>query len=326
MINQLIAQHYGFKVLSYQQLSVGAGSNTYLVETDQGKFILKNPARNEMNNPEIEPQLCEFIMENGIPVSEFIKNRSDSYITQEGDDQFHLQKFVDGSIFPFNHAPDWLMRDSAQLLGKIHATLRDFPPLPVGIGESFFRNMTPQSALRSYFDSIEIARDRGDHQSEADLKFRIDLMQRFEIVLPDLDELTCGNTHGDYVISQMICGENQVNAIIDWTSACIHPLTWEIMRSFVYAEPSCAHGQITIEKLVQYILEYLKFNTLSLTDIQWMPDIFYYQIAVCDYYHQYYSSTAENSNLFLQQAQFSTQLMRWFDQNLDELKYQLLKM
>lgn len=57
-----------------------------------------------------------------------------------------------------------------------------------------------------------------------------------------------------------------------------------------------------------------------------MPDIFYYQIAVCDYYHQYYSSTAENSNLFLKQARFSTQLMRWFDQNLDELKYQLVKM
>lgn len=325
MIKKITNKHYGYEVLNYQQLSVGAGSNTYLVETDQGKYILKNPGKNEMNNPAMEPQLCAFLLEKEIPVSVFIKNHSGSYLTQEGSELFHLQKFVEGNIYPFHKAPTWLMADSAQLLGKTHAILREFPKLPIGIGENFFRKMTPDKALRSYFESVEIARNRGDHQAEDDLNFRIYLLRRYELIPPDLSKFTCGNTHGDYVINQMICGQNQINAIIDWTSACVHPLVWEIMRSFVYSEPSCAQGQINVEKLVRYLHEYLQFHPLPLADINFMPYIFYYQIAVCDYYHQYYYSTAENRTLFADQAHFSTQLMRWFDQHLDDLSDQLNK-
>lgn len=325
MIEKIISKHFGLEVLRYQQLAEGAGSSTYLVETDQGKYILKKPDKNGMNNPFIEPKLCAFLLYNGIPVTEFVKNQAGSYLTSEGDELFHLQKFMEGFIHPFNQASPWLMKTSAEVLGKIHKVLCNFEQLPVGIGQNFFKNMTPRSTLPTYLETIALAQQRGDHKIEEDLKFRIELIQRFDISPVDFDALTCGNSHGDYLISQMICEEDKINAIIDWTSACRHPFVWEIMRSFVYAEPSCANGEIDFQLLISYIQSYLEFFPLTGNDLWNMPRVFFYQIAVCDYYRQYYYSSSENRDLFLHQAHFSTQLMRWFDKNLEELCSHLAK-
>jgi hypothetical protein len=56
-----------------------------------------------------------------------------------------------------------------------------------------------------------------------------------------------------------------------------------------------------------------------------MPKLFYYQLAVCDYYNQYYQSAAENRNIYLHQARFSTKLMKWFEGNIEHLTEMLLK-
>jgi len=47
--------------------------------------------------------------------------------------------------------------------------------------------------------------------------------------------------------------------------------------------------------------------------------LFYYQIAVCDYYGQYYASTAANREIYLRQAFLSTGLLRWFEKHIEEL-------
>ena len=69
----------------------------------------------------------------------------------------------------------------------------------------------------------------------------------------DLGKLTCCNTHGDYNINQIICGENKVNAVIDWTSACRHPVIWEITRSFYYADPGCVNEGLNEVKFRDYV-------------------------------------------------------------------------
>lgn len=60
--------------------------------------------------------------------------------------------------------PDWFMTQSANMLGKIHRALKDFDPLPVGIGESFFQNMTPQNAEKSYLRTLEHAKSQNNVQ------------------------------------------------------------------------------------------------------------------------------------------------------------------
>ena len=320
MIDRLIKEHYNIDVSYYTKLGVGAGSNTYYIKTAGGKqFILKNANINEANNPQSEPELCAHLLARGIPVSEFAPDIYGNYIWYDCDDVYHMQKFITGISYEVHCAPDWLMVEMPKMLGKIHTALSDYKDLPVGIGENFFRCMTPQFALSSYERSLEYAATNGYIDLIDSLQYRIKLMSHFDLPEIDLTKLTRTATHGDFFISQLICRETEIAAVIDWTSACVHPVVWEIIRSFIYGSPFCKDGIINISELVEYTRNYLKYAPLNSSDLKMMPYVFYYQISVCDYFGQYFQSNADNRYIYLDQAVLSTKMMRWLEKHAAEL-------
>jgi Putative homoserine kinase type II (protein kinase fold) len=324
-IKNLIECQYGFRVFDINKLTIGAGSNTYEINTECGKYILKNVDRNETNNPQNEPALCDFLLQKGIPVSEFVKNKNGQFLWVHDGKNYHMQKFVDGITPKWHSAQDSLLCEAARTLAKIHTVLQGYSPLPVGIGENFYKFMTPERALDSYQRSYQHAVDINDFDSAEDLSFRVQLVQRITIPTICLDELTRRNTHGDYFISQLICDETKINAIIDWTTACIHPVVWEIVRFYVYAAPECKDGEINFDRFLMYVKEYLQYACLTVNDIRTMFHVFFHQIIVCDYYNQYYQSTADNKKIYLHQAILSTKLMRWFDKNICDLSSRVIR-
>ena len=324
-MKRLLKEYYGIDLVHWEKSSVGAGSDTYFVTCTDGKYVVKYPAASEINHPEAEPELCEYLLAKEIPVCQFLRNKEGKFLTVDKNGrQFHVQRFIEGKMYELNTAPDWFLTESAQMLGKIHAALREYKGLPVGIGADFFKYMTPERALDSYRRSLTIAKNRGDQDNAADLEYRIGFMQRFPAYTFDLAELTCCATHGDFFISQIICGAYKINAVIDWTTACVHPVVWEIVRSYVYASPSCKDGQIDMDEFLRYVAEYRKFAPLNEYDLLCMARLYYYQIAVCDYYGQYYASTADNRDIYLHQAVFSTKLLRWFESHVETLTAKLL--
>ncbi len=324
MNREIIQRLYGLEITGIEKSAVGAGSDTYFITCKDGRYVVKFPSASEINHPESEPALCEFLLSKGVCASEFLKNSNGQYISaDENGRKFHVQKFAEGKVYDLNTAPSWLLKESAALLGKIHRALAGYPPLPEGIGPNFFRFMTPETALNSYQNTLTIAKENGPTEIAEDLSYRIGLMQRFPRYYFDMDLLTRRNTHGDFFISQLICGNKAINAVIDWTTACVHPVVWEIIRSYVYASPKCREGRMDIPEFLDYLSAYLEYAPLTAYDIQTMPSLFYYQIAVCDYYGQYYQSKAENREIYLHQAVFSTKLMKWFEENLQILTEEL---
>ncbi|MGN0636905.1 MAG: phosphotransferase enzyme family protein [Huintestinicola sp.] len=319
-MDKLLKKMYGLNVTELEHSANGAGSETFFADCDEGKFVVKFPSTSEMNDPCAEPALCEYLQEKGISVCRFIKNKNGEYIsTDEKGRLFHVQEYIRGQVLDWNTAPPSILRDSAETLGRIHAALKDHSGLQAGIGEDFFRYMTPENALRSYENTLVTAEARRDEKTVCDLRYRIGMIKRFPGFTLDLDRLTLTPTHGDYFISQLICSENRIKAVIDWTTACVHPAIWEIVRSYVYAAPECARGEISPEGLTAYFSHYLSFSELNRYDIKMSVKLFYYQLAVCDYYAQYYASEARNSVIYLRQAEFSTALLRWFEKNEEML-------
>ena len=311
MFEQVLKAQYGLTVKSMRKSSIGAGSDTWFVYCEEGDFVLKYPAVSDINHPEREPQLCEFLNNHGIPVCSFLKNHSGNYFSEDSQGRkFTLQKLIRGTTPDWNTASDAILEESAELLGKIHSILKDYPSLPVGIGEDFFKHMTPKRAAESYQRSLVIAQSRNDSQIEKDLKRRISFIEQFPDMSFDLQKLTVRNTHGDYFISQFICDNGHLKAVIDWTTACVHPVIWEIMRSYVYSSPKCIDGKIDSDELQRYVEAYCRYGTLNEYDMKNLLALFYYQIAVCDYYGQYYASTADNRDIYLRQAVFSTKLLK----------------
>ena len=320
----LMRRLYGLTVTNIEKSTVGAGSDTYFISCKEGRYVVKFPSVSEINNPGAEAAICEFLLGKGIRVSEFLKIKNGQYVsTDDSGRNFHVQKLIDGTVYELNTAPRWLLQESAALLGKIHTALAGYPPLPEGIGGNFFRFMTPSAALQSYESTLRIAQENKQAAVGQDLAYRIGLMKRFPDYRFDMERLTRRNTHGDYFISQLICGSETINAVIDWTTACVHPVVWEIIRSYVYASPKCKEGEIDIPEFMDYLSSYLEYAPLNAYDIQMMPKLFYYQISVCDYYNQYYQSTAANRAIYLHQAVFSTKLMKWFEKNMQAFTAQL---
>ena len=311
MFETLLRKQYGLHLKGMHKSQVGAGSDTWFLDCTEGKFVLKFPSNSEINHPELEPELCAYLRENGVPACDFLKNTAGGFVSETDNGQvFTLQRLLPGSTLEWNTATEGLLLESAQLLGKIHRVLEDYPPLPEGIGAGFFALMMPKRALESYQNSLSVADQRGDQQSTAELQWRIDFMERFPQWQFDLTKLTLRNTHGDYFISQFLCEKGHLSAVIDWTTACVHPVIWEIMRCFVYGAPGCSEGEIDRSMLDRYLDAYCRYGTLNSYDVQNLFKLYWYQIAVCDYYGQYYASNASNREIYLKQARLATKLLQ----------------
>jgi Ser/Thr protein kinase RdoA (MazF antagonist) len=312
VIAALVARHYALDVAGCERASGGVGGHAYRITAQDGRrYILKQVDANAMNHPEREPALNAYLAAHGIPVASFVATRRGGYVWRHEGRVCHLQTCVEGAIPAPNAAPEGLMAASAELLGRIHHVLRDYPPLPEGIGSAFWAAMTPERACASYERSLGIARQTDDAEAEEALGERLRIAAGLGDLPFDPQRLSRGNTHGDYVIGQLVCGRGEIRAVIDWTSACVHPLCFEVLRSFVHAEPTCATGAIDAERLLRYVGAYRRYYPLTSDDLAAMPWLYYWQLAVCDYYGQAYGADPAYRPLFMRQAAFATRLLRW---------------
>lgn len=273
-----------------------------------------------MNHAEREPEVCEHLLKKGIPVCRFLKNRQGNAISvDESGRKFHVQRFIEGNVYGYHQAPEWLMRESAIMRAKIHGALADFTSLPIGIGSDFFKYRTPQSALKGYQNTLQKAIENGEDEIVEDIRSNMRILEHFPPYQFKLEKFTCANTHGDFMITQLICGENGINGVIDWTTVCVHPIVWEIIRFYVYASPLCMNGEIDIPDFTDYVRTYCINGKLNSYDLENMAQMFFYFTAVCDFYGQYFDSPSKNRSIYLQQAKLSSNLLVWFDAHVEEL-------
>jgi hypothetical protein len=155
------------------------------------------------------------------------------------------------------------------------------------------------------------------------IKYKMRLIDSISDMKFDISKMTCKNTHGDYKIQQIICGKDKINAVIDFTSACVHPISWEIIRSYISADNKCIAGNVDTENLKEFISSFLEYGSLNSYDLKTMPYIYYYQNLVSDYFGQYYKSECTNKNLILDDAFFSLNQCKWFEHNISKLENEL---
>ena len=319
-LRQRLYKLYGLEAGSIRTARFGAGSLTYLVDCAGESYVVKYPSENSMNHPEAEPALCEFLLGAGVSVCRFLPDLHGRMISADENGRlFHVQRLLPGETLPYHSAPPWLMERSAALLADIHRALLDYPTLPTGIGGEFFRRRTPERTLAGYGNTLRRAEEAGHGEMAEEIRSNMEILRRFPSYEFDTQRLTMVNTHGDYTITQLLCGEGQINAVIDWTTACVHPAVWEVMRSYVYASPLCARGEIDIGDLLDYVRAYLIRFPLTDYDLENMGRLFFYFTAVCDFYGQYLGAMTPNRDIYWQQARLSSGLLRWFEGHNDEL-------
>lgn len=323
-IKIILSNNYNIhEIESINRVNTGYGSECYYISTNDNSYIFKLVERNPMSFSDEMWLVHEVLSNAGIPVSKLYTNINGQIITQYKEKDSFLQSYIKGKVFQQNTAPDWFMTESSLMLGRIHKALEAIPLLKEGMGESFLNCLKTDGIKHYYQDSLEIALTKGHHKIVSDIEYRLHILDHIKNLKFDLKKFTLKNTHGDYKIDQLICGDNVINGIID-IDACVHPIVWEIIRSYTYASPECINGNINIENMKRYVDSYLKVCELNCYDLKMMPYFYFFQLVVCNYFGQYYGMTHPNKNLLLDNAHWSTSLCRWFENNVQYLSDQLL--
>ena len=98
-MNACLKHLYSLDSIKIEKSGVGAGSDTFFVTCTDGKYVVKYPAVSEINHPEAEPELCEYLLAHGIPVCQFLRNKEGHFLTtDESGRLFHVQRFIEGKM------------------------------------------------------------------------------------------------------------------------------------------------------------------------------------------------------------------------------------
>jgi len=306
-LERLIEQHYGLCVRALTRVDEGAGGEVYVADTDAGRFVLKGTAGDDPRAQK-EPFIVEYLARQGILAPEFLPVEGGGWFFRGDGKRYSLRPYVEGTVYSYHEAPAWLMVESAQMQGRIHAALAGFGPLPQALGPDFLTFLRSDAPRASYRKTLALAEKAGDADVLEDIAFRLSLLHTLRERSYDYARFTVGNTHGDYKIQNLVCGEGRIAAVIDWTSACALPLCLEVIRAWVHAAPA-----FSLEGLRAYTEEYQRFSPLSDYDLRTMPYIFRDLLLASDYYGQYYASKSRNRAAYLAEARFTTRVLRWME-------------
>lgn len=329
-IKEYIYDRYHIEVISVRKQDIGS-ANCYKVIGKDGIYLFKEfQSKYKQSDIEREICICNYLNRHGIVCCNFIQNTFGNYINSYEEKITHLQTFVEGKTFEMNCMPDIILFKEAKLLGRINKYLKKTPKLPVGFNSSWFNTWNSGESINKYKKIICHAEKLDDINIKTkiveDCEFKIKLLNN-----TTLDEryckLTQGNSHGDYNNFQLICSDNDINAVVDFSGAAYVPLVWELMRSYTYSTTECqAAKRIDFNKFKKYIDAYLTENELTLLDVEMMPYFYYFNILRSTYgYPQYINSCIENSpSDIINFAVWRTELCGWLYKNKEELS-QFLK-
>ena len=316
IISDLLSNHYGILPLSVKKLKLGT-ANCFQVY-DGSKYYFLKEFQSDILEEEVvrEAELLEYLSEAEVPVTRFYKTVHNEFVIKYQDHIICLERYIDGHTYGYNDLPLHLLPKVGRMLGKLHRALKDYP-LPVGMSEQWLDSISADSVIAKYDELIEIAEGKADAdklpQLMDDLQYKKQLAVRCEDYKKYYNGITYCSTHGDYQGCQLIWEQEEIKAVIDFSAAACLPVTWELMRSFVQSSNVCrTTATIDIAALCDYVREYMKYSTLTKSDMVAMPYVYLFQLAQSRYgYPQYLLNTdSEDREGLLRFAFWRTKMCR----------------
>jgi thiamine kinase-like enzyme len=280
-LEKLILDNYNIEIKNMLIIDSHFGTEIFLIETKNGKYIVKTLPL-YVGDLETEGKITDFLYDKGLNVARLVKTNNGMYHIKTDKMQFHVQKYIEGKTLMVNTAPEWFMKKSAFILGKIHSELKDYDKLKTNFGKDFFYKSTVLETIKYYNGLLNKAVNNKNTSLVSDIEERLKHLDRISSFNIYADKLTYTNSHGDFHIGQIITNKKEL-MVIDWTSASSLPVCLEVILSYVTEDPICVDGKIDVTGLKKYIDNYSKYFTLNKYDIQMMPYIFYYQQLMCHY-------------------------------------------
>ena len=329
-ISDLLWNNYDIRVDSVEKLKLGT-ANCFRVSAEDKHYFLKEfQSGFEICDLVREAALVNYLYEKHIPVARFIYTNEDKEYVVYNERLICLQEYIVGTTYGYNNFPSKLLKESAVMLAKLHNALHNYL-LPTDMGEDWLDSFSSRSLADQYDKLLSIAKSKSDDincaRIIADLEYKKKLATRCEYYKTFYEGITYSPTHGDYQGCQIICGENDIRAVIDFSSACNLPIIWEIMRAYIQSSKSRENAKVDICELCEYVEEYMKYAPLTKKDLASMPYVYLFQLARSKYgYPQYLSTDSEDREGLLRFAFWRTDICRELEKNAQTISEALLKL
>lgn len=307
-----IENNFGVKINNLTLLDSHFGTDIFLAETENGKFIVKKlPIY--MSNVKNEGRVTDFLRQSGIKVPYFLKLGNGDCNLIVDDAQITVQEFIEGRTLSLNEATDVFLKTQIELLGKINNALIKFEDLPLRFDKNFFTKRNAKNKLKAYKKELKKVKSTNDFNVISKYEEQIKHLKKVASFKIDTSKLTYTNSHGDYNIRQIVIDNDEL-AVVDWSSACKLPICLEIASSYAFASPKCADGSIDSNELIEYIRTYTKHFKLSKYDLECLPYVFYFWHTMCNYH-----PNEKIANNYMSLANLIYNLQNWLYDNVDSL-------
>jgi Ser/Thr protein kinase RdoA (MazF antagonist) len=334
-IAQILADRYGIgEVCDAKELPGASTGHVWKVEAESGRrYIFKEFTPTfSLERVSHEPELVMHLHGKKMPVAQFYPTRSGDLSWLLEDRPVSLQEFLPGSSSEQCTAPEWLLRDSVQMLGSMQNELSDFPRLPARFDEAWFakRYDLPQR-VKKVERLMQQAKELPDSETKAqilsDLGWRLSRLESANAIYFEPDSFTLGNTHGDYNVANILIDREKIVGVIDFSNACSMPLVWELVRSYTLGSPECADATIDLQGLKRYFGWYMERMQLNEYDLRMAAKLTYFHIAHSQFgYTEYLVEHAENWESLIGYASWQVKLAKWLEVNMGEVESTLLSM
>lgn len=320
----LLKEYWGVSVMKVEKMPLGS-ANCYRVTNSSEKYFLKEFQSSFQSEDLIrEAELTNYLAEYDIPTARFVPTKDgEKYIEFQGH-CICVEEYIEGEQFGYYDFPKKFLKKEAAMLGKIHQCLSGYY-LPISMDETWVDSFSVERAHKKYDEMLcELENHKTDQlydKIKEELRYKKELAEYCEDLKKYYAGITYVSTHGDYQGCQLIFDDENIKAVIDFSSAKKIPAVWELMRSYVQSSEYCrCEARIDIREFCEYVKEYMRYFPLTEADLKAMPYVYLFQLARSRFgYIQYLTSDSEDRRGLISFAFWRTAICKHLKENAEEI-------
>lgn len=305
-------------------------ANCFIINSFSKKYFLKEFQPSYDTQRAIsEEQLLSFLNEHNFPASVVIPTISGKGFVEYKGRILQLQEFFEGNVPGQNTLKQDTVIQAAQLLGKLNVLLKNYT-LPIAMGKDWLLKYNKNEYAAFYNETLLQLKNSDIDQKtyekiETDIEFRLLINEKMDEYQSYFDKITYAASHGDYIYSQLICEDDQIKRIIDFSYAHSVPISLELMRFLTLSSNSFLQiNKLDFNLLKSYISAYLSYFPLTENDLRYMPYIYLYYMGRNKFLYREFIQNHNNDLFHI--SSWRSDICRLIYDNAENISNQLIEL
>ncbi len=315
LIRKFLKEYYEIDVTRISKIN-GCTSECYKINTSDNKYFLKVFEKDTTIESLIfENNILKTLLNHGLNVTKMINTKNNKIALKYNKNFIALEEYIEGHVYT-DELPNNILIESAEILGKIHNILSK--EYTVFEYDNVWNNYDSNAFKEELLYLKEKASD-SDKLIKEILDYKESRIPLINMCYKDLNDLTMAVRHGDYSKRQIICNDNKIVGVIDFTGCGVAPVAWELIRSFFF---SIGNNNFDYDLFIQYVSSYLNEFTLNNQDLKLMPSLLQYQLLVGNHNIEEYIK-GDHSEELLNYIKLKYDICLFLDKEKDKISKEL---